>query len=73
LKLKDIPFEERIDKAKVEANKYIEDKISKNQYLPEAESFLYWELVKNYIKKINLTYNKQNAKLDNNCKEEKVH
>jgi hypothetical protein len=72
LKLKNIPFEERIGKAKVEANKYIEDKISKNQYLPDAENFLYWELIKNYIKKIDLTYSKQYAKLNDNCQEEKM-
>jgi hypothetical protein len=73
LKLKNIPFEERIDKAKVEANKYIEDKISKNQYLPETENNLYWEFVKNYVKKIDVKYNKQNEKLNNNCKKETMY
>ena len=73
LKLKNIPFEERIGKAKVEANKYIEDKISKNQYLPETENNLYWEFVKNYVKKIDVKYNKQNEKLNNNCKKETMY
>jgi hypothetical protein len=73
LKLKNIPFEERIDKAKVEANKYIEDKISKNQFLPETENYLYWEFVKNYVKKIDVKYNKQNEKLNNNCKKETMY
>ena len=70
LKLKNIPFEDRIKKAKIEAVKHIEEKIKKCK---EPEDHFYLEYLKNYIKRIDLTYNKQNAKLDNNCKEEKVH
>jgi hypothetical protein len=51
LKLKNIPFEERIDKAKLEAVKYAEDKIYKCK---DSDNFLYWKCVKEYINKINI-------------------
>ncbi len=65
-----IPFQERILKAKLESIKYSEDKLNKCK---EPENFLYWECVKNYIQKIDVKYNKQNEKLNNNCKKEKMH
>jgi hypothetical protein len=64
-----IPFEEKIEKAKLESIKYSEDKLNKCK---EPENFLYWECVKSYIEKIDVKYNKQNEKLNNNCKEEKM-
>jgi hypothetical protein len=51
LKLKNIPFEERIDKAKLEAVKYAEDKIYKCK---DPDNHLYWECVKEYINKIKI-------------------
>jgi hypothetical protein len=51
LKLKNIPFEERIDKAKLEAIKYAEDKIYKCK---DPDNYLYWECVKEYINKIKI-------------------
>lgn len=57
LKLKNIPFEERIKKAKTEAIKYVEERIQKCK---EPEDHFYWEYLKGYIKKIDLTYNKTN-------------
>ena len=51
LKLKNIPFEERIDKAKLEAVKYAEDKIYKCK---DPDNYLYWGCVKEYINKIKI-------------------
>jgi hypothetical protein len=51
LKLKNIPFEERIDKAKLEAVKYAEDKIYKCK---DSDNHLYWECVQEYINKIKI-------------------
>jgi hypothetical protein len=51
LKLKNIPFEERIDKAKLEADKYAEDKIYKCK---DSDNHLYWECVQEYINKIKI-------------------
>jgi hypothetical protein len=70
LKLKNISFEERIEKAKIESIKYSEDKLNKCK---EPENFSYWEYVKGYIEKIDVKYNKQNEKLNNNCKKETMH
>jgi hypothetical protein len=68
LKLKNIPFEDRIKKAKIEAIKYTEDKIVKCK---EPEDHFYWEYLKGYIKKIDLKYN--NEKFNNNNKEKEMH
>jgi hypothetical protein len=70
LKLKNIPFQDRIKKAKLEAVKYTEDKIKKCK---EPDDHIYWEYLQNYIKKIDLTYSKKYEKLNNNCQEEAVH
>ena len=51
LKLKNIPFEERIDKAKLEAVKYAEDKIYKCK---DPDNYLYWGCVQEYINKIKI-------------------
>jgi hypothetical protein len=68
LKLKNIPFEDRIKKAKTESITYIENKIAKCK---EPEDHFYWEYLKGYIKKIDLKYN--NEKFNNNNKEKEVH
>lgn len=71
LKLKNIPYEDRIKKAKTEAVKYVDERIQKSISVPEDH--FYWQYLKGYITKIDINYNKKNEKLNHNCKEETLH
>lgn len=52
LRLKNIPYEDRIKKAKTEAIKYVEERIQKCK---EPQDHFYWEYLKGYIAKIDIT------------------
>lgn len=58
LKLKNIPYEDRIKKAKTEAIKYVDERIKKSIGVPEDH--FYWQYLKGYINKIDLSYHKNN-------------
>lgn len=55
LRLKNIPYEDRIKKAKTEAIKYVDERIKKSISVPEDH--FYWQYLKGYIAKIDITYN----------------
>jgi len=55
LKLKNIPYEDRIKKAKTESIKYVDERIKKSINVPDDH--FYWQNLKEYITKIDITYN----------------